>query len=45
LRKEAIIELSHRMIPGKENFKLQARIFDVMELLPEVVHRQISGMS
>ncbi len=36
---EAIIELSHRMIPGKENFKLETRTFDVTELLPEVKHR------
>lgn len=39
IKKDAIIELSHRMIPGKENFELQARTFDVMELLPEVKHR------
>ncbi len=39
MRKEAVIELSHRMIPGKENFKLEARTFDVTDLLPEVVHR------
>jgi arylformamidase len=36
---EAIIELSHRMIPGRENFRLEVRNFDVTELLPEVVHR------
>ena len=35
----ALIELSHRMIPGKENFRLEVRNFDVTELLPEVVHR------
>ena len=40
MRKHAIIELSHRMIPGKENFKLEARTYDVTEELPEVVHRQ-----
>lgn len=39
MRKEAIIELSHRMIPGKENYKLELRNFDVTELLPEVKHR------
>lgn len=39
MRKEAIIELSHRMVPGKENFKLETRTFDVTELLPEVKHR------
>ena len=35
-----IIELSHRMIPGKEHFKLETRTFDVTELLPEVKHRR-----
>jgi len=39
MRKETIIELSHRMIPGKEHFKLETRTFDVTELLPEVKHR------
>ena len=34
-----IIELSHRMIPGKEPFKLEASTQDVTDLLPEVVHR------
>jgi len=32
-------ELSHRMIPGKENFQLETRTFDVTELLPDVKHR------
>lgn len=39
MKKNAVIELSHRMIPGKENFKLEARTFDVTELLPDVKHR------
>lgn len=39
VNKEALIELSHRMIPGQEHFKLETRTFDVTELLPEVVHR------
>lgn len=39
MRKEAIIELSHRMIPGQENFRLEARTFDVTDALPEVTHR------
>lgn len=39
MRKEAIIELSHRMIPGKEPFKLEAGTRDVTEVLPEVIHR------
>ena len=37
--KPSIIELSHRLIPGKENFRLDARTYDVTELLPEVKHR------
>jgi arylformamidase len=37
--KENVIELSHRMIPGQEFFKLETRVFDVTELLPEVKHR------
>lgn len=39
MKKEAIIELSHRMIPGQERFKLETRTFDVTELLPDVKHR------
>ncbi len=39
MRKDAIIELSHRMIPGQEPFKLEARIWDVTEVLPQVKHR------
>jgi len=39
MKKEAIIELSHRMIPGKENFRLETRTFDVTELLPKIKHR------
>jgi arylformamidase len=35
-----VIELSHRMIPGKENFKLETRTFDVTDELPEVTHRE-----
>jgi arylformamidase len=35
----AAIELSHRMIPGRESFRLEVRNFDVTELLPEVTHR------
>jgi arylformamidase len=34
-----VVELSHRMIPGKESFSLETRTFDVTELLPEVKHR------
>lgn len=39
MNKNCIIELSHRMIPNKENFKLETRVFDVTELLPDVKHR------
>ena len=39
MRAGAIVELSHRMIPGKEVFKLEAKTYDVTEELPEVVHR------
>ncbi len=37
--KKKIIELSHRMIPMKENFQLQRWTYDVTTLLPEVKHR------
>lgn len=36
---QGIVELSHRMHPGHENFKLQTRTFDVTEEMPQVVHR------
>lgn len=36
---ETIIDLSHRMIPGKPQFKLEAQCFDVTEILPDVKHR------
>jgi arylformamidase len=34
-----IIELSHRMAPGKSYFKIEAKTWDVTEQLPEVKHR------
>jgi arylformamidase len=37
--KKKIIEMSHRMIPMKENFQLQRWTYDVTTLLPEVKHR------
>ena len=37
--KRPAIELSHRMIPGKEAFKLEARTYDVTDELPQVKHR------
>jgi arylformamidase len=33
------IELSNRMIPGKEPFKLEINVSDVTDILPEVKHR------
>jgi len=37
--KERIVDLSHRIIPGKEHFKLQTKVVDVTTVLPEVKHR------
>ena len=34
-----VVELSHRMIPGKENFQLDIQVRDVTDLLPDVKHR------
>ena len=39
LDRSKIVELSHRMIPGKENFQLGINVRDVTEYLPEVKHR------
>jgi arylformamidase len=39
MRKERIIELSHRIVPGKEHFKLVTRVDDVTNILPQVKHR------
>jgi arylformamidase len=33
------IELSHRMIPGREPFKLEVSVRDVTDVIPEVKHR------
>ena len=38
MKKEKIIELSHRIIEGKENFKLELKVDDVTNILPEVKH-------
>jgi arylformamidase len=38
-RRERIVELSHRIVPGKEHFKLQTRVEDVTAILPQVGHR------
>lgn len=34
-----IVELSHRIVPGKEHFKLETRVDDVTSILPQVTHR------
>ena len=39
MRKDRIIELSHRMTPGAGYFELGAQTRDVTEVLPEVTHR------
>ena len=39
MEKNKIIELSHRIIEGKENFKLEVNVDDVTNVLPEVTHR------
>jgi arylformamidase len=39
MNKERIIELSHRIVPGKEHFKLVTRVDDVTNILPHVKHR------
>jgi len=35
-----LVELSHRMIPGREKFQLDIAVRDVTEYLPEVTHRE-----
>ncbi|MCX6090079.1 MAG: cyclase family protein [Candidatus Atribacteria bacterium] len=39
MKKEAVIELSQRIIPGKENFKLEIKIDDIAKTLPHTAHR------
>jgi arylformamidase len=39
VKKEELVELSHRMIPSKENFKLNINVRDVTDVLPQVKHR------
>lgn len=36
---DKVVELSHRMLPGKENFHLGVQVRDVTEILPHVTHR------
>lgn len=39
MKPEYVIELSHRLIPGKEHFKFHTHVDDVTKILPEVKHR------
>jgi arylformamidase len=39
IRKDKIVELSHRIVVGKEHFKLETRVDDVTKILPQVKHR------
>jgi arylformamidase len=39
MESEKVVVLSQKIIPGKEHFKLQVRLDDVTEILPEVKHR------
>ncbi len=39
MRKDRIVELSHKIIEGKEHFKLSKRVDDVTKILPQVTHR------
>jgi len=35
-----IVDMSHGMIPGKENFKLEVRNYPVEEIMPQVKRRK-----
>lgn len=39
MKRERIVELSHKIIPGKEHFKLEVKVDDVTNILPQVKHR------
>lgn len=39
MKKEDVIDLSQRMITGKENFKLETKIDDIAKTLPHTAHR------
>ena len=39
MQENRLIELSHVMIPGGEPFRLETRVEDVTNILPEVTHR------
>ena len=38
MEENTIIELSHKMFPNKENFKLETRVDDVTKFFPEIKH-------
>jgi len=35
-----IVDLSQKMVPGKEHFKLEAKVSDVTEIMPHIKHRK-----
>ena len=39
MKKDRIVDLSHRIIAGQEHFKLETKVVDVTTVLPEVKHR------
>ena len=39
MKAEYLIDLSNRIVPGKEHFKFETRVDDVTKILPEVKHR------
>ena len=39
MKNKLIIELSHKMIPGNDPHRLEARMMDVTEAMPEITHR------
>ena len=38
MKNNLIIELSRKLTPGKENLKLEARTYDVVEDFPDIKH-------
>jgi arylformamidase len=40
MREGQVVELSQRMIPGKEHYKLEVKVDDVTNVLPYVKHRK-----
>ena len=39
MKAEHLIDLSNRIVPGKEHFKFETRVDDVTKILPDVIHR------